>query len=127
MLHAMGITGVLMFAFMLYCVLDVVLAEPMLIRNLPKLAWLLLVVVVPLIGGIAWLVAGRPETAGVSPGSRTSRRRPPGQRASTCGNPVWRPSHLPPRVLPPAPRGPDDDEDFLRRLDEQRRRPDDDA
>lgn len=127
MLHAAGAMGVLMFAFVLYCVLDVVLAEPVLVRNLPKLTWLLLVVVLPLIGGIAWLVAGRPETAGVAPGSRTSRRRPPGQRASTRGNPVRRPPHPQRRVLPPAPRGPDDDDAFLRRLDEQRRRPDDDT
>lgn len=121
--YAGGVGSVLMFGFILYCVLDVVMAEPVLIRNLPKLVWLLLVIFVPLIGGIAWLVAGRPERAGLAPGSRESRGRlPPGQRYSTRGN-----SGADPWPSPPPPLGPDDDPEFLRRLDEKRRRPDEDV
>ena len=30
------------------------------VRNLPKLVWLFLVIIIPIVGGIAWLVAGRP-------------------------------------------------------------------
>ena len=45
---------------LVYCVLNVVTTPESEVRNLPKLTWLLLVVVLPLAGGIAWLVAGRP-------------------------------------------------------------------
>ncbi len=45
---------------LVYCVLNVITTPEHEVRNLPKLAWLLLVVVLPLAGGIAWLVAGRP-------------------------------------------------------------------
>ena len=45
---------------LVYCVLNVVTTPDHEVRNLPKLAWLVLVVLLPLAGGIAWLVAGRP-------------------------------------------------------------------
>ncbi len=45
---------------LVYCVLNIVTSPDADIRNLPKLVWLVLVVVLPLAGGIAWLVAGRP-------------------------------------------------------------------
>jgi hypothetical protein len=134
MLYVGGAGSLLMFAFTLYCVLDVILSEAVLVRNLPKLTWLLLVLFVPLIGGIAWLVAGRPETAGAAPGSHISRGRPPGYRYSTRGNPVRPPtgrSDVPGprdrRALPPAPQGPDDDPEFLRDIAERLRRPDEEA
>lgn len=99
------VVGLLLLAFWLYCVIDVVMAEATLVRNLPKLVWLVLVVVVPTVGGIAWLVAGRPERASFRPGSTEKRSQWP------------RPAGSGP--LPRAPRGPDDDPDFLRRLDER--------
>jgi hypothetical protein len=121
-----------MFVFLLYCVLDVILTEAGLIRNLPKLTWLLLVVFLPLVGGIAWLVAGRPGSAGAAPGSSSSRR-PDGYRSSTRGNPVHRPPPVPPpggnprRARPAAPRGPDDDPAFLAELERRLRPPDEGA
>ncbi|MCW2599646.1 MAG: hypothetical protein JWM02_1475 [Frankiales bacterium] len=45
---------------LVYCVLNVITTPEGACRNLPKPAWLLLVIVLPLAGGIAWLVAGRP-------------------------------------------------------------------
>lgn len=48
---------------LVYCVLNIVTTPEAEIRNLPKLVWLLLVVVLPLAGGIAWLVGGRPVGA----------------------------------------------------------------
>lgn len=98
-------------AFFLYVLLDVALSEPSLVRNLPKLTWVLLVVLVPLAGGIAWLVAGRPEHATATPGSTRSRRRGSGRKASPHGSPG--------RRNDPPPLGPDDDPEFLRRLDER--------
>ena len=45
---------------LVYCVLNVITTPEDQVRNLPKLLWLVLVILLPLIGGIAWLVAGRP-------------------------------------------------------------------
>jgi hypothetical protein len=118
-----------MFVFTLYCLLDVILTDTTSVRNLPKMAWLLLVIFLPLLGGIAWLVAGRPEHAGAAPGS-TSSQRPAGYRYSTRGNPVRQPpptrrSPGPPARRGPAPRGPDDDPAFLEELERRLRPPGD--
>ena len=60
----MIVTGELVFlvelCMLVYCVLSVVTTPEGQCRNLPKLLWLLLVIVLPIAGGIAWLVAGRP-------------------------------------------------------------------
>lgn len=113
MIRIYGLLSMAYFVFFLYCLLDVVLSEASLVRNLPKLTWVFIVVIVPLAGGIAWLVAGRPEHATAAPGSTRSRGSGTRRNASTRGNP-------PPRREPP-PMGPEDDPDFLRRLDEQLR------
>ncbi|MCW2543909.1 MAG: hypothetical protein JWM40_1461 [Frankiales bacterium] len=46
---------------LVYCLLNVITTPPESCRNLPKLVWLLLVIFFPLVGGVAWLVAGRPQ------------------------------------------------------------------
>jgi hypothetical protein len=45
---------------LVYCVLDVIRTPEGATRNLPKMVWLLLVIILPLAGGIAWLAVGRP-------------------------------------------------------------------
>ncbi|NAZ88768.1 hypothetical protein GTR00_22135 [Kineococcus sp. T90] len=77
-------------ALTVYCVVSIVQAGDGEVRSLPKWGWLLLVLFFPLAGGLAYVVAGRP-LAGAG-----RRRTPPGQRRG--------------------PKGPDDDEDFLRGL-----------
>ena len=42
-------------------------------RGLPKMAWLIIVVILPDIGSIAWLALGRPVFAGWRPGDTTGR------------------------------------------------------
>lgn len=44
-----------------YCLVDVITSRENGIRNLSKTIWLLLVLFFPLIGSIAWFVAGRPR------------------------------------------------------------------
>lgn len=62
------------------------------VRNLPKWVWLLLILLVPLAGPIAWLFGGRPAVEG------------PGRAPAP----------------PPRPRkAPDDDPDFLAKLKPQ--------
>lgn len=50
----------LIFVLWVYCIVEVVLTRHG-IRRFSKRAWLLIVVLVPLLGSLAWLVAGRPR------------------------------------------------------------------
>lgn len=81
--------GLLLVAFTIYAAVDCIQTEESRQRNLPKLAWVVLILLFPPIGGIVWFVAGRPR------GPYAGRQGPRG---------------------PSAPRGPDDDPDFLRNL-----------
>ncbi|MCM0675396.1 PLD nuclease N-terminal domain-containing protein [Micromonospora phytophila] len=75
------------------------------IRALPRIAWVLIILFFPLLGSIAWFVAGRERVPG----------RPAG------GAPKG-------RVLPtrerPRPVAPDDDPEFLRSIEERSRHQD---
>lgn len=87
------VVPLLSLALTIYCVIDTVQTDEGSVRNLPKIAWILLVLLFPVVGPIAWLVAGRPQRSGRGPG----RFQPPGG----------------PRR---PPRGPDDDPEFLGNL-----------
>jgi hypothetical protein len=60
-LYGGGVLALVEIVLLVYCVLNIVTTPEAEVRNLPKLLWLLLVVVLPLVGGIAWLIAGRPQ------------------------------------------------------------------
>src|SRR3954471_2247169 len=62
MLFLDGIAGLVVLAFWLYCVLDVITTDEAQMRNLPKMAWVFIVIFLVEIGAIAWLIAGRPQT-----------------------------------------------------------------
>jgi hypothetical protein len=66
------------------------------IRRMPRALWVIVILLVPLAGSVAWFLAGRPY--------RISRSRA-GWR-NLLGTPE-----------PPLPPAPDDDPDFLRSLD----------
>ena len=53
--------GVAAFALWVFCLVDVIGSHDSRVRNLPKIVWLLFVLFFPLVGSIAWLVAGRPD------------------------------------------------------------------
>ncbi len=105
MLYVDGVLGILLLAFLIFCLLDVITSDAGDIRNLPKIVWLLLVFINP-IGGIAWLIAGRPQLKGQPGGipykGNRGRTRPPG---GTAGFPEY---ERPRRAV-----GPDDDPEFL--------------
>jgi hypothetical protein len=110
----LGESGALIELILLvYCVLNVITTPESEVRNLPKLLWLVLVIILPLIGGIAWLIAGRPQSRSARPGGLPYK-----------GNTGRFPEYdRPGRAVA---SNPDDDEAFLRRLreraEEQRRR-----
>ena len=56
--------GVVGFALMVYCLIEAISTSESNIRNLPKIVWILLILFFPLVGSVAWLVAGRPENGG---------------------------------------------------------------
>jgi hypothetical protein len=103
---------------LVYCVLNIITTPEHQVRNLPKLLWLVLVIILPLIGGIAWLVAGRPVSGGTRPGGLP-------YKGNTGGFPEY---ERPGRAVA---QNPDDDEAFLRglrqRADDQRRRAEEQA
>jgi len=70
---APGLVGVLLFALWVWAILDVIATDRSLIRNLDKKMWLMLVFVVPSVGGVAWIALGRPVNAGFTPGATYTR------------------------------------------------------
>ena len=65
--------GFLLIALWLYCIFDVIATDEILVRSLPKMAWLFIVILLPDIGSIAWLALGRPQFAGWRPGDTEGR------------------------------------------------------
>jgi hypothetical protein len=111
MLYFDGLGGLIMLGLWIFCFIDVLLTPDGACRNLPKLGWVFLVLLIPVVGPIAWLVAGRPWNR-AELNSPQSPRRPLSRYA-----PVERAGR---------PSNPDDDEEFLaglrKRAEEQRRR-----
>ncbi len=68
-----GLIGFALIALWIYCIFDVISTEEILVRGLPKMAWLFIVIILPDIGSIAWLALGRPEFAGWRPGDTAGR------------------------------------------------------
>lgn len=124
-----GMLGLVALAVWIFCIIDAVTTPADQVRNLPKLVWIFVVVLLVDLGSIAWLLAGRPwaeraaqraSGAPRSPGSGLGGGTSAGARPSSFGmsarKPVRRPSN------------PDDDEEFLaalaQRVSDQRRRTD---
>jgi hypothetical protein len=104
MLYFDGLIGIVTLGLWIFCLVDVITTDEGACRNLPKGMWLLVVLIVPLVGSIVWLVAGRPQHGERALG-RYERRQPaypeydrPGRFAATS---------------------PDDDEEFLRKCRER--------
>src|SRR4029079_6578787 len=77
------------------------------VRALPPWAWIVIILFFPLVGSIAYLAAGRPLKVGAPQRAcRPGRGCPEGER--------------------PRRRAPDDDPEFLRQLDAKSRRDDED-
>ena len=70
-----AVVAVAMLLLWVYCIFDVIASDGALIRNLPKTFWLLIVIILPDIGALAWLLLGRPEKAGWRPGDTTQREQ----------------------------------------------------
>lgn len=89
-----GLPILIELALLIYCLIDAIQTPPERIRNLPKWGWIVLIIVFPLVGAIAWLVAGRPSRS--APAAPSG---PPADGARRRG-----------------PLAPDDDPEFLAQL-----------
>ena len=100
MIFGDGLLAIVLVFLWVFCIFDVISTPPEDARNLPKVLWLIVVLIVPDVGSIAWLVLGRPRHA----------------RAPL----TWQgPSRTPPQRS--RPRGPEDSPQFMSGIDEQRR------
>ena len=88
------VIAVALLAFTVFCIVDAVQTEDSEVRGLPKPLWVIVCLIFPVAGGLAWLVAGRP---------RSILDIIFGDRGGRSGRPR-------------GPLGPDDDPDFLRDL-----------
>lgn len=118
-----GLLGLIALAVWVFCIIDAVTTPRDQVRNLPKIVWIFVVVLLVDLGSIAWLLAGRPwaqhanqNASGVPRGP--GRRSGGGAAVSSFGTPARKPAAR--------ATNPDDDEDFLaaltQRVNEQRRR-----
>ncbi len=78
--EAEGVVALVLVAFWIWALFDCISTDSALCRNLPKGLWLILVLLLPDIGALAWMLLGRPERAGWRPGSTdySAPRRPVG-------------------------------------------------
>jgi len=91
-------------ALVIFSLIDCVQSDEHRIRNLPKWAWLVLIILIPIAGPVTWLLAGRPTRATAGPQASW-----PTTTKKTAGFPQYEQ----PRQRP---RAPDDDPEFLRSL-----------
>ena len=64
-----ALMSVVSLLLMVWCLVEAVSTDESRIRHLPKLWWILLILFFPLAGSIAWLAAGRPQSAASRAGS----------------------------------------------------------
>jgi hypothetical protein len=87
-------------ALLVVALIDCLSTDEYAVRNLPKTMWVLLILLFSPIGAIVWFVAGRPQTRSVG-------------QART-----WQPGGGFPEYERPRTSAPDDDPEFLRRVDQ---------
>ena len=108
MIFADGVLGLVFLGLWIFCIIDAITTPPEQCRNLPKIAWIFIVILLVDIGSIVWLVAGR---------DWSGRTRDPRLAGST---------HPSARGSRAEPTNPDDDEEFQRllrqRVEQQRKR-----
>jgi hypothetical protein len=89
----------LVLAVVIYCLVECIQTPSEEVRNLPKWAWIIMIVVLDVIGCAAWFFAGRPK-----------------RRASPASGPAASPGWLPGGNRRGRPLAPDDDPEFLKGL-----------
>lgn len=76
-------------AVTIYAIVDIALIEGTRVKGLPKILWIVIVLVIPIVGPVLWFLLGRERLSELGGGRQGARR---------------------------GPRAPDDDPEFLRKL-----------
>lgn len=112
-----GLFTLLTIVLWVYAFFDALTTPASEVRNLPKLLWLIAIVVFTPVGPLLWLFLGRPRIPAAAPGPAAPERPAPSFAEADPSDAHADPGH-------PGPIGPDDDPEFLRRLN-KRINPDD--
>lgn len=107
---------------LVYCLIDAGQADGRDVRVMPRVAWLVAIVLVPVIGPLGWLLAGRPRR----PAAKHDAAHPTEiQQRLLPADTGMLDDSTPEFGLPRMPVGPDDDPEFIeelgRRAEELRR------
>ncbi|SBW28705.1 hypothetical protein FDG2_5886 [Candidatus Protofrankia californiensis] len=128
------------FGFWIFALIDAIMTPSVAVRMLPKIAWIVIIVLFYAVGGVVWFIVGRPrqnDRAGEDIGpadhpmwegrGRWAGGDGFGRDGDQDGPPAARRPSWPRRS--PAPRlvAPDDNPEFLRELSERIRRGDGDG
>ncbi|SOD74432.1 phospholipase D-like protein [Jatrophihabitans sp. GAS493] len=108
MIFADGTLGLIVFGLWIFCIIDVITTDESQCRNLPKLAWLFIVLFLFDIGSIIWLIAGS---------ARTNKAASGLPYKGNAGNGSRFPEYERQGRIPAT--NPDDDEAFLRQCRER--------
>ena len=92
-----GVAFLLSLGLFIFAVLDCITSDRSQCRILPKALWFLIIVLIPIVGPLAWLLLGRPAKPSEHPAGRMPAR----------------PDSSPPPRPSRRPLGPDDDPRFL--------------
>jgi Phospholipase_D-nuclease N-terminal len=99
-----GLFFLINIGLLVIALIDCLSTDEYAVRNLPKVVWVFIILLFSPIGPIVWFVAGRPQREGVGRGGS------------------WRPGGgFPEAERPRRQVAPDDDPDFLRRVEHSRR------
>jgi hypothetical protein len=114
-----GVFGIALLVFWIWAIFDVVTTDSDQCRNLPKVAWVVIVILLGAIGGLIWALAGRPARTAARPDD-ARYRRPPARPVGPEDRPGWT------SAPSSSPSSRERSEELDRRLDEweaeQRRR-----
>ncbi|HWB37501.1 MAG TPA: PLD nuclease N-terminal domain-containing protein [Rugosimonospora sp.] len=97
--------GLILLVLWLACIIDVLVTDEHRVRNLPKVVWVIIVLLLPDVGSLLWLIAGHPWDS-------LSRSRPATSRLAREFPEYDRPGRH-------VATNPDDDEAFLRQVRER--------
>jgi Phospholipase_D-nuclease N-terminal len=95
-------------AFTVYCIVDCLMTTRLRVRGLPKGVWVLVILLIPIVGGILWFIIGR--------GPASVRRAAPDDDPAFLSSLQHAPRAP---KLPRAAQRAKDDEQELRRLEEE--------
>ena len=70
-----SVISLLLLAVLVFALVDIITSDTWRVRYLPKVAWVLLVVFLPLIGSVLWFVLGKERSAPKALGSVGDPRR----------------------------------------------------